>query len=195
MPDEQEILRRGLEAFAELGYTGASVRELARRLDVSHNFINDRYGSKADFWRAAVSSELARTRARLEQVIAEEPDDAGRLRAVIHGFYRIAAHSPEINRLMADESSRESDRLDFLYEQYIAPTLAALEPTLRRLIAAGRVRPVPLHLFFLAITGPAISLIQHPLSRRLGEPEQTEQQITEAADALADLVLDGLLRD
>ncbi|MDX2961245.1 TetR family transcriptional regulator, partial [Streptomyces acidiscabies] len=44
MPGEESILRRGLEAFAELGYDHASARELARRLGVSHNFINDRYG-------------------------------------------------------------------------------------------------------------------------------------------------------
>ncbi|WP_408996073.1 TetR family transcriptional regulator, partial [Streptomyces acidiscabies] len=44
VPGEESILRRGLEAFAELGYDHASARELARRLGVSHNFINDRYG-------------------------------------------------------------------------------------------------------------------------------------------------------
>ena len=49
---DAEILRRGLEAFSELGYEGASVRELAKRLGVNHNFINDRFGSKNNFWRA-----------------------------------------------------------------------------------------------------------------------------------------------
>ena len=42
IPVASEILARGLTAFAELGYDRASVRELARRLGVSHNFINDR---------------------------------------------------------------------------------------------------------------------------------------------------------
>src|SRR5258707_3177984 len=58
IPSESEILGRGLAAFAELGYDGASVRELARRLGVSHNFINDRYGSKAQFWRAVIDRAL-----------------------------------------------------------------------------------------------------------------------------------------
>jgi TetR/AcrR family transcriptional regulator len=194
MPEEEEILRRGLEAFAELGYAGASVRELARRLDVSHNFINDRYGSKDAFWRAAVSSELARTTAQLDVAISADQDDACRFAAVIRAFYRIAAHSPEVNKLMADESTRESDRLDFLYEQYVGPTLNALEPSMNRLIQAGRLAPMPMHVLFLAITGPAISLTQDPL-RRMGKPEpSTAEDVTRTADALATLVLDGLLR-
>jgi TetR/AcrR family transcriptional regulator len=193
VPDEAEILRRGLEAFAELGYAGASVRELARRLGVSHNFINDRYGSKAAFWRAAVSGELERTKATIDEVIALEEDDACRLAAVVRNFYRIAAHSPYINRLMADESNRDSERLDFLYAQYIGPTVTALTPTMRRLADAGRIPQLPIHQLFLAITGPAISLTQDPLARRMGQPPRTDADITAAADALASLVLDGLL--
>lgn len=47
--DESEILRRGLETYAELGYAATTVRELARRLEVSRNFINDCYGYAASF--------------------------------------------------------------------------------------------------------------------------------------------------
>jgi AcrR family transcriptional regulator len=60
-----EILARGLTAFAELGYDGASVRVLARRLGVSHNFINDRFGSKGRFWRAVIDRSLTVRVARL----------------------------------------------------------------------------------------------------------------------------------
>ncbi|MEH0653104.1 TetR/AcrR family transcriptional regulator [Streptomyces scabiei] len=58
VPGRESVLQRGLEAFAELGYDRASARELARRLGVSHNFINDRYGSKAAFWRAVMDHAL-----------------------------------------------------------------------------------------------------------------------------------------
>jgi TetR/AcrR family transcriptional regulator len=194
VPDEDVILRRGLEAFAELGYAETSVRELARRLGVSHNFINDRYGSKAAFWQAAVSGELARTKARIEAVLTTETDDACRLTAVVRNFYRMAAHSPQVNRLMADESTHDSERLDFLYEHYIGPTLTALQPTIHRLAAAGRIPEVPTHLLFLAITGPAICLTQNPLTRRLGQQPKSDEDITAAADALAALVLNGLLK-
>ncbi|MBP2325855.1 AcrR family transcriptional regulator [Kibdelosporangium banguiense] len=193
VPDEDVILRLGLQAFAELGYDGASVRELAKRLDVSHNFINDRYGSKAAFWQATVTHALARTRTDLDELVAAEMDDSCRLAAVVRAFYRSAAGSPEINRLMADESNRESERIDFLYANYLGPLLAALEPTLHRLMAAGRMRPAPPHLLFLAITGPAITLTQSPITKRLSHCSPQPTTDPEAAETLATLVLEGLL--
>lgn len=51
--DENDSLRRGLDTFAEHGYAATTVRELAKRLDVSHNFITVRYGSKWNFWRTS----------------------------------------------------------------------------------------------------------------------------------------------
>jgi TetR/AcrR family transcriptional regulator len=194
VPGEDVILRHGLQAFAELGYDGASVRELAKRLDVSHNFVNDRYGSKAAFWQAAVSHALEQTKSDLAAATAADMDDSCRLAAVVRAFYRSAARSPEINRLMADESNRESDRIDFLYSNYLGPVLAALEPTLTRLMDAGRMRPAPLYLLFLAITGPATSLTQDPVTRRFGRcQEQSEADMAAAADALASMVLAGVL--
>ena len=59
VPSDDVILAKGLQAFGELGYDGASVRELARWIGVSHNFINDRYGSKEAFWRAVVGPRPA----------------------------------------------------------------------------------------------------------------------------------------
>ncbi|MCE7004299.1 TetR/AcrR family transcriptional regulator [Kibdelosporangium philippinense] len=193
VPDEQEILDQGLHAFAELGYDGTSVRELAKRLNVSHNFINDRYGSKAAFWRAAVHGAFNRIKTDIEAAIAEHgDDDANRLGNMVRAFYRAAGRQPDVNRLMADESNRESDRLDFVHSTYLQPILTALEPTLQRLVKAGRLPDVPMHMLFVALTGPAIALTQAPLTQRLGRPADAD--IIKDADTLAELVLLGLLR-
>ncbi|MCT9928980.1 TetR/AcrR family transcriptional regulator [Planotetraspora sp. A-T 1434] len=195
IPCTEEILRRGLDAFAELGYEGASVRELARRLGVSHNFINDRYGSKATFWRAVVDFALTEMTEQLEPALEGHHDDIERLGAIITRFYRVAARSPQVNRLIADESVRDSDRLDYLYERYMGPSMTAFTPIVRRLMEAGRIPPAPMRLIYFAITGPVVALTQHPLGHRLGGPEQeSPEEVTAAAEALAAFVLHGLLR-
>ena len=49
------------------------VREIARRLDVSHNLIPQRFGSKEDLWYAAVDHGLGRAhQIRLGQRLAED---------------------------------------------------------------------------------------------------------------------------
>ena len=44
----EEILDAAVEAFAARGYEATSVRELTRRLGVSHNLVHHYFRSKAD---------------------------------------------------------------------------------------------------------------------------------------------------
>ena len=191
-PREEEILRRGLTAFAELGYDSASVRELAGRLGVSHNFLNSRYGSKAGFWRAVVDHALPEV-----ELPAPEPtavDDVDRIRTTVASFYRHAAHHPELSRMVTDEFAHDSERLDYLYERYVAPTLAKVTPSVDRLVAAGRMAPIPMHLLYFAVIGPVAGLTQTPLARHLGRPEPAgDKDLDDIADALTAVVLNGLL--
>jgi TetR/AcrR family transcriptional regulator len=194
-PQDREVLQRGLETFAELGYDQTTVRELARRLGVSHNFVNDRYGSKLAFWRAVVDYACAEAGPLAADTDAALDDDA-LLAAVVHRFYRAAVRHPQLLRLIADESARESARIAYLYEAYIGPTLAAVAPSVARLAAAGRLPDVPLHLLYFAVIGPISGIIQNPLARRLGRPESPATAELEAfADGLAGLIVGGLVRE
>lgn len=193
VPEEGSILRRGLEAFAELGYDRASARELARRLGVSHNFINDRFGSKAAFWRAVVDSALGAQLAGLPQV---DPslDDAENLRQIITSFYLTAAGEPLVARIFVDNLGGDTERLDYLYEHYIEPILQTLRTLIERLVAAGRMAPVPPHVLFFAVIPPVSGMVELPLARRLGRPEPASpDQLTATAESLAALVVNGLL--
>jgi AcrR family transcriptional regulator len=192
---QSDILRRGLDTFAELGYAATTMRELARRLGVSHNFIHDRYGSKKDFWLAVVDFALADVQPRLDQVLATCHDDAERLEQVILHLYRLAANAAGLNHLMADESTRDSDRLDHLHERFVKPFWESIEPTVERLMAGGRIPRVPSHITYFAITGPALALTQDPVASRLNPTAypMAAQDRNATADALARLVLQGLL--
>ncbi|MFI7699507.1 hypothetical protein [Nonomuraea sp. NPDC049480] len=45
--------------------------------------------------------------------------------------------------LIADELARDTERLDYLYQRYIEPTLALVVPSIERLMASGRMARVP----------------------------------------------------
>ncbi|MEU7305515.1 TetR/AcrR family transcriptional regulator [Streptomyces sp. NPDC007189] len=193
--DDSEILRRGLDTFAELGYAATTVRELARRLHVSHNFINDRYGSKENFWRAVVDFALVDVQPGFDQRLAECHDDEERLRSVIAELYRLSANASAMNRLMADESTRDSSRLDYLHRRFVKPFWDSIEPLIDNLMAAGRVPRVPTHLLYFAVTGPALALAQDPIADRLSPAAApaADQDRNSMADVLSSLVLHGLL--
>ncbi|GAA1387035.1 TetR/AcrR family transcriptional regulator [Catellatospora chokoriensis] len=191
---DAEILRRGLEAFSELGYEGASVRELAKRLGVNHNFINDRFGSKNNFWRAVVDHAMGAMQSRFSLAFELGSDDYEKLEAIIKAFYSVAANAPQMNRILAAEFVLDSDRLDYIFDKYTTAMLERVEPIAQRLMDAGRMPRISTDILFTALSGPALALTQGGLARRLGRaPSQSDAEWQQITDSLAEVVLRGLL--
>ncbi|WP_460785234.1 TetR/AcrR family transcriptional regulator [Microbacterium tumbae] len=188
---EDEILGRGLDAFAELGYDAASVRELGRRIGVNHNFINDRYGSKLAFWRAVVDYAIA----QLGEDEQPEPEDpALALSHRVRALFRTAARRPQLYRLVWDEASRDTERLDYLFERYLKPAVEETLPVVADAVPEGAV--LPIDLLYFVLTGAISGIVQEPLAHRLGRSrisDDAQGDRIAVADALASSVLSGVL--
>jgi AcrR family transcriptional regulator len=170
------------------------VRELATRLNVSHNYMNRRYGSKLDFWKAVVDATIQPGAEELLRLSESDLPDESKLTAVVTAFYRSATRSPEMNRLIAYEAVRNSERLDYLYEKFIAPFWSRVVPVVERLMSNGRMPKAPIDAVFFAITGPALAVTQEALAQRLnGSPAASFQDKSNTVEALIKLVLGSLL--
>lgn len=192
IPSESDILARGLAAFAELGYDDASVRELARRLGVSHNFINDRYGSKAAFWRAAIDRSLSAQLVRLSAALTVEgEDDLGRLRALVHAFHQANVAEPDLPRILQYESIRGGERLEYVFDRYLVPVRDAVSPLVQKLIEQGRVRPMPIDVMVYAVVAMNSVNAEVPFVSLLGNT--FESDASSFARMLSDILLDGLV--
>lgn len=194
--DEDELLDLALTAFADLGYEGASVRDLCRRLGVSHNLIHQRFGSKERLWFAAVDHGFGLLLAALaEAAMAAPDDDLARLRAVLVRFVEVTATSPALLRILNQEAVSASERLDHLFDRYVGPASELTASVLRRLEADGRVRrvdPGPFH--FLMANGVAGPLVYPALAARFGRTVDLTRpaDVRHYAESVVDLLLDGL---
>lgn len=124
------LLEAALGAFAERGYDGTSVRDLARQVGVSHNLVHHHYGSKRALWEAALGHALASSGRELLALLDandRERDWEVANRDGIAGALLVFARQPAVAKIMADESARGGERLDFLYERHIAPFARLLE--------------------------------------------------------------------
>jgi TetR/AcrR family transcriptional regulator len=192
VPAEAEILERGLVAFAELGYDGASVRELARRLGVSHNFINDRYGSKGRFWRAVIDRSLAAQVERLGAALSVSgEDDLARLRNLVHTFHQANVAEPALPRILRYESIRGGERLEHVFQHYLVPVRDAVAPLVDGLVAQGRVRPIPIDVMVYAVVAMNAVNAEVPFVSLLGDTFATDPSAF--ARMLGDILLDGLV--
>lgn len=194
--NEQAFLQAALEAFSRRGYDGVSVRELSKDLGVSHGWVNQRFGSKDGLWHAAVDHGFGRQAA----AVVFDPtifDPLEQFEGVIRAWLRYSAQHPELALLMNIEGTRDTERLDYIYEHYIAPSLAPFDGLLRHLIAEGRVRPVPMRSVFLLLGHGATALFGLvPLAKRLDRPDPTSAKaVKEHIEAVTRIIIDGLRID
>jgi AcrR family transcriptional regulator len=194
--DLDRLLQAALEAFAETGYDGTSVRKLSRRLGVSHALLIARFGSKDDLWFAAMEHALAQTEQAWREV-ADSPslDDLGALRQGVVRQVIFSAEHPEVLRIMNHEGAIDSPRVRFVMDRFVNPLRPGVERLLARLVAAGRIRPVPYAtLHFLTVVGGG-ALYAYPVEAALlGAPAHpNSKDIRAHAEAVADLLIAGVL--
>ena len=191
----EQILDAAFRAFATYGYDGVAVRTLNRELGVSHNLIHQRFGSKQGLWYAAVdrafSQQVARLATSFDPTLS---DPLAQLNHAIRQFVHYSAEHPELLGLMNIEARVDSERLDHIYDNYVAPALAPLGLLLEHLHRERRIRPISLRsLFFLIAHGAAAPFTLVALARRLDDADPLDhEQVDEQAALTADLITNGL---
>lgn len=195
-PSDDALLDAALEAFAEHGYAGTSVREIARGLGVSHNLLPQRFGSKERLWYAAVDRGFGALLVDLVAVSNEPtPDDLGRLRALITRFIEANAARPALLRIITREATTPGPRLDYLFDHYIEPVSRLGETVLTDLHARGDVSTASVGLVYFLMTHGAGGPTAYPaLAERFGERVDPDDQdaVHRQAVAAADILFDGL---
>ncbi|MDB5396881.1 MAG: slmA 2 [Rhodospirillales bacterium] len=176
--DAQEtILEAALEAFAQRGYDGVSVRELNRQIGVSHNLVYHYFGSKNALWRAAIDYGLSRVNDtwRLED-LGPLADPVEKMKVGLRRFLEVMARSPSIQRILEHEGAVGGPRLDYIAERYIVPFLG---PGLARFEETTAIEKRDLHLPSLALliaSGATAFFTQAALARKLGGPDPFSQE-------------------
>lgn len=195
MAPNHHLLPLALEAFADLGYEGASLRALCRRLGVSHNLLHQRFGSKDKLWFAAVDHGFGSLASRL--VVGsgadEEADDLVRLRSLMVRWLEAMAAAPALVKIVNQEAATGGPRLDYMFDTYISPVTRVVGEFLEQLEAAGRVRHVdPGTWHFLLVHGAGGPLSLRALAERFGGAPATPRAVRRYAADVVDVLLSGL---
>ncbi|MEA2412851.1 MAG: hypothetical protein QOC77_3412 [Thermoleophilaceae bacterium] len=191
----EQILDAAFRAFATYGYDGVAVRTLNRELGVSHNLLHQRFGSKLGLWYAAVdrafSQQVTQLATSFDPTLADPLDQ---LNYAIRSFVHYSAEHPELLGLMNIEARVDGERLDYIYDNYVAPALAPLARLLDYLRTEERIRPISLRaLFFLIAHGAAAPFTLAPLARRFDSTDPLDPvQVTKQAALTADVITSGL---
>lgn len=140
---QQKLLDAATEAFSENGFKGTSTRDIAERAGVHHPLITYHFKNKDQLWRAATDRIFREFNIALVKAMAEvsEQDPRGRAVAFVRTYVRYAHQQPALHKIILQESSRPSARLDWLIESHLRPLFTEVVKAIEELQARGIAPP------------------------------------------------------
>lgn len=176
----RRIIEAAVEAFSELGFHGASTREIAARAGTNQGLITYHFRSKDDLWKAAVDRIFSLLRSSFR--LGGEPSaDDGReqARETIRRYVRFVAAHPELFRLMVEEGRSADDRMQWLVDTHLKGLYAGFERILAAHVRGAEGNMVP-HAFYALAGAASLLFAVAPECRRLTGLNPTRKQAVEA---------------
>ena len=136
---QQKLLDAATQAFSENGFKGTSTRDIADRAGVHHPLITYHFKNKSRLWRAAADRVFSEFNNSLIKAMDEVPkmDPKARAETFIRTYVRFAFGQPALHKIILQESSYPSDRLDWLVETHLKPLYEMVVGQLTKLQALG----------------------------------------------------------
>ncbi len=192
---QQKLLDAAILAFSENGFKGTSTRDIADRAGVHHPLITYHFKNKDQLWRAATGQIFREFNISLVKAMAEVPeiDPKARAETFVRTYVKYAFGQPALHKIILQESSHPSDRLDWLVATHLKPLYEEVVGSIKKLQELGISPPGNPALLYNMIRVSAGGLLALGLEVR-GTSDfdfECEQQREELADMIIRVFLPG----
>ncbi len=99
----EDILQASLHLFAQHGFHGTSMRDIAREADLTEGLIYHYFASKRDLFRAIIEEHSFLPLLRTLPELAEQLDLRALLIVLARGFFDVLRQNTELTRLLLQE--------------------------------------------------------------------------------------------
>jgi AcrR family transcriptional regulator len=184
-----QILDAAIQVFAEKGFHGATIKEIAQRAGIADGTIYNYFANKTALL-VGILDRLNETPERAEHFAqAPQGDMAEWLRAYIR--QRMALFGPEVQqmfRAILPELLVNPEVREQYVKQVLEPTYAIATPYFQQWIAQGQVKALEPALVMRLVAGAFFGML---MLRLLGDTE-LETRWDAIPDLLAEVILNGL---
>jgi len=186
---QEEILDAAVKLFAEHGYSGTDTQLLADQLGVGKGTLYRYFPSKKHLFLAAADRVMRRLLETIDAGIAEVRDPLESITIAIRTYLAYFAEHPESVELLMQERALFKDRKKPTYFEHRDANSERWRALWRELIAAGRVRDMPVDRIRDAIGNMVYGTMftNYFTGRRESFDSQTEE--------ILDVVFHGVLTD
>jgi TetR/AcrR family transcriptional regulator len=188
---------RILEAFAELGFSGAGVDEIARRAGVNKAMLYYHVGDKAELYGQVVTGFIAEVRAEIAARVAKADTPTAKLAALQQAFAALALGRPHYPRIMLREISLGGANLPPQAARGMLEVMALTRRIVAEGQASGEFRAVNPVLTHILVVGSVVFFANALRLRARLEAEGADfsaerLEPDEIADRITDILLYGI---
>jgi AcrR family transcriptional regulator len=193
----QRILDAAAEVFAERGFGGAGVDEIARRAGVNKAMLYYYVGDKAALFGEVVSACVGRISEAVTAALAETEDPRARLRAIPRAFVRTVRERPFLPQLMLREIAAGGPNLPPEAVKQIAEIMGMTKAVVNEGVATGVFRRVDPFITHLMLIGSLMFMANALRMRQrfedvLSIPADAAADLEAMSDQMADIALEGI---
>jgi len=123
-PDEvkSRIIEAAIPAFARQGFSGASLRAIARDAGATIQLLVHHFSSKEELWRQAMTDAFtAFDRLHQTEPLPPSAPVADRIKRYIADLVHFTGRQPDLLRIMLQEAGQVTPRMTWLADNRIAP--------------------------------------------------------------------------
>ncbi len=189
-----KLLKAAVTVFGKVGYAGASVRQIADLAGVNHGSIRYHYASKRDLWCACITylSGLMDEAVHKDEAQWASMTPRERIINVTGHYVRFNAKYPELHRIVTFETIHESERLDWLNENFIRPfsgrAVASVALAQEQGVYPNNIPALHLHYINVAAT-TSIFMVASEIQKNFGVDVFDEAEVERHIDAILSLFL------
>lgn len=100
----ERILIEAQALFADAGYHGAGLQEIARRAGLRKASLFHHFASKADLYRAVLDLRVAETEALVRAVLQTDIDAEAKLCSLVDAYVDLVAEHPQHSKILLRQS-------------------------------------------------------------------------------------------
>ena len=190
-----EIIAAALEEFADKGFAGAKLDDIARRAGVSKGSLYLYFETKEDIFRAVARAASARNLEAIRTTVKAFEGPLWQLApAVLTSAVEVIAASrlPAVVKMVVGESRNFPDLAKIWHDEIVSPAIGFLTETIARAQRRGEVAPGNPRLYAFSLAGPIVMAV---LFREVFGVASADLPDLEAlARQHARALLDGMLR-
>ena len=155
-----KILDAALESFAERGYAATTIADLRRRSGASVGSIYHRFGDKQGVAAELYIECLLDYHRGVARALDPDPKAEDGIRALVRHHLRWVERDPRRAAFLLDRGEAESAAAGRVREANLE-LFEVVRRWLEPHIEAGRIRRMPLQLFYVIVLGPSQEYVRH----------------------------------